>query len=244
MATERSYWLRLYTDIYRNIKLRSLSEGEQLVYLWLLCLHKEGMLVGREPADLGWLLRLPAARMERSMERLRDARLLNPDNSPVGWEERQYVSDNVSDRVMKHRMKRREDVSCNVTSPLHATPPEAETETETETEKKQNREETDSGSSIPSSPSDSGNGLSEQFVLRLCAILNGHKPPKDEKQRKANITCAGRFYQQILRGEMGPASTFLPVMWARAADAARTAQNPWSAFTGYMKTAKASNDNA
>lgn len=147
-------WLRLYTDLPDCIKLRRLSEGDQLCYVWCLCLHKECRLVGVAVKDLAWRLRLDPDDAAARLLRLQEARLLGEDLAPVGWSDRQYASDNSTGRVRKLRAKRRvvqretapkQDAEtppkrpCNgdVTPRAGAPSQETETETETDTEKKQ-----------------------------------------------------------------------------------------------------------
>lgn len=120
-------WFRCYCDLYRNRKLRNVSETFQLRYMWFLALHKEGKLVGAPISDIAWELRLTEQEVSDSLSALIEARLLLSDRTPKGWGDRQYVSDNSTGRVKKHReVKRFRNVS--------ETPSETETETETETE--------------------------------------------------------------------------------------------------------------
>ena len=123
-------WLRLYCDLPDNLKLRRLSESDQLLYIWLLCLHKRGQLAGATVHDIQWRLRLNGG-CQDAIQRLKDANLLLDDLTPKGWHERQFVSDSSTERVQRYRMKRYRNVT--------ETP--SETETETDTEKNKTRGE-------------------------------------------------------------------------------------------------------
>lgn len=105
-------WFRCYCDLYRNRKLRNVSETFQLRYLWFLALHKEGKLVGAAVSDIAWELRIPEDEVEAALDALIDAKLLLSDRTPKGWSDRQYNSDVSTERVRKHRgVKRFSNVS-------------------------------------------------------------------------------------------------------------------------------------
>lgn len=110
-------WFRLYTDWYRNRKVRGLRPEDQLLFLDLMCLHREGHLVGSSVEDLVWHLRKPTLEVESGVKRLQEAKLLLEDLEPKGWDERQFESDVSTERVRKHRRnmrrKRRGNVSGN-----------------------------------------------------------------------------------------------------------------------------------
>jgi hypothetical protein len=132
-ACPNGLWLRLYTDLPRNRKMRMLAVADQLLFVWLLCLHKEGRLVGADMKALAFELHLDMRELHGGIRRLRNAGLLLKDNAPKGWGERQFVSDSSTQRSRKHREKVAATATqqpCNVAR----TVPETETETETETE--------------------------------------------------------------------------------------------------------------
>ena len=72
-------------------------------------------------------------------------------------------------------------------------------------------------------------------VIRLMSVLNGFSPPANQQQRAANMTCALKVISAIRQGKYGPSQEVFPRMWVRAADIARTTQNPWAAFMAYVK---------
>jgi len=131
-------WLRLYTDFYRNGKVRTLPEALQIRFVWLLCLHKEGRLVGRSMEQIAWDLRLTFSDITDTLAALITARLLMPDLTPVGWEDRQYQSDSSTSRVRKHRETLRERFG-NVTETVQSrVDTESDTDTESETDADKN----------------------------------------------------------------------------------------------------------
>jgi len=102
-----SLWFRLYTDLPNCVKLRKLTIQHQIGYIWCLCLHKENHLVGQDTQDIAWSLRMELADTIEMLDTLKSARLLGRDLTPVGWEERQFVSDGSTERVRKYRQKQR-----------------------------------------------------------------------------------------------------------------------------------------
>lgn len=100
---ENGGWLRLYTDISENPKLRRLSESTQLFFVWCLCLHKRGWLVGKTDGEIAFALRLKPAVTVKRLNELKEANLLLSDNTPKGWSECQFASDSSKERVRAHR---------------------------------------------------------------------------------------------------------------------------------------------
>jgi len=122
-------WLRLYTDLYRNGKVRILPESLQIRFVWILCLHKEGKLVGRDLEQIAWDLRCDADETRKFLKDLQDADLLLPDFTPKGWQDRQYQSDTSTERVRKHRAKEMERFG-NVTETVQSRVEKSREETE------------------------------------------------------------------------------------------------------------------
>ncbi len=135
-----SHWFRFYSEVLNDHKVQALDPTLFKGWVNILCLaneqdHDRGSL---PPIDeIGFKLRLS----QHSAKELVDALVLqglldiNPDKSitPHNWKGRQYKSDRSTERVRKHRERKR-NVSCNELRNVSVTPPESETETETETE--------------------------------------------------------------------------------------------------------------
>ncbi|WP_316219320.1 hypothetical protein [Bradyrhizobium sp. SZCCHNR2026] len=177
-----SRWFRMYDDVINDPKVMRLPEAVRWQWVALLCCaSKNG---GRLPPadDLAFLLRLDLERLASVLETLQAAGLLDQDEegiAPHNWNGRQFASDSSSDRVKRHREKKRNAASnvagndsgnvagngeCNVTSAVTVTPPEAETDTETDIAV---ADEPRTGSLIGKAASD----LAEQLL-----IIAGHDP--------------------------------------------------------------------
>lgn len=145
MANEA--WLRLYTDLPDNGKLRALTDAQQLLFVWYLCVFRRGLI--KKTTDLktlAWILRLPERKLGKDIGVLKASNLILEDGTPKGWYERQYVSDTSTDRVREYRDKKREEEAKKKRS-RNVTPATSETatvttpeQTEAETE---HREQTD-----------------------------------------------------------------------------------------------------
>ena len=116
-----SEWVRVYTEIVDNPKLRCLPETLQLMFLWCLCLHKRGRLAGKSPREIGYSLRLRTALVEERLKALQKANLLLTDYTPKGWSEYQYASDSSTPRVQKYRKEHRNEVTRNTGETLQET---------------------------------------------------------------------------------------------------------------------------
>jgi len=112
MNTHNGGWFRMYTDFYRNPKLRKLDTETQLLFVWLCCLHKEAKVRDKSLAAIAWMLHYEGniSRFTEMLKSLIDAELLLNDYTPIGWDERQYKSDSSTERVRKHRAIK----GCNV----------------------------------------------------------------------------------------------------------------------------------
>lgn len=97
-------WFRVYTDIPDNFKLRRLEADEQLFFFWYLALYKRGD-ASTKPEDLSFHLRILQEDAARLMRTMLEARLVLADGTPKGWDEWQFVSDDVTLRTRKHREK-------------------------------------------------------------------------------------------------------------------------------------------
>lgn len=128
----------MYTDAVDNPKLKLLAFEDRWHYVAFCCLKRTGLLDKPDNPNLERLIAVKLGVQLRELDeikrRLMDVDLLADDFSPVNWEERQYVSDNSTERVRKHRAnkaKRGTKREGNVS----VTPPETDTESDTEEEK-------------------------------------------------------------------------------------------------------------
>lgn len=126
-------WFRLYTEIIDDPKLYDLTDNEFRGFIYLLCLACEQGYDGVIPLVTGIVSRRTRIRMNRLRTLLDKLKTLNiiTENGDgiefIHWKYRQFKSDDISERVKKHReMKRYRNVTCND----FETPPETETETE------------------------------------------------------------------------------------------------------------------
>jgi hypothetical protein len=125
----RTYWLRLYTEILHDPKIRGLSADEFRGWIFTLLIAKEhdqnGMLPDEETIIFALRVQL------RSWHRLRGVllrrglldRLQTTEGERFkihGWEARQYKSDTSADRMKRYR-ERQNAVTCDVTPTVTVT---------------------------------------------------------------------------------------------------------------------------
>ena len=122
-------WFRYYVGTLECRKIQDLPPTLFKAWVNILCLARlaDGRLTS--VVDISFRLRCSVKQAQSWVDALVERLLLDPQNDgtsfiPHDWGEHQYSSDNVSERVRKHRMKRFRNVS--------ETPPETETETEAE----------------------------------------------------------------------------------------------------------------
>lgn len=129
-----SHWWRAYDEAVDDPKLQMLPDRLFRAWFNLCCITSAngGTL---PPADvIAFKLRITASKVERLIEELRAAVLIDTDESgsrPHNWNGRQFKSDvtdpTAPDRMRRHRNKKR---NGTVTSTVTVTHPETDTETE------------------------------------------------------------------------------------------------------------------
>jgi hypothetical protein len=122
-----SRWFRFYDAVADDPKVQRLSAVLFRTWINVLCIASRNAGRLPKPADMAFTLRLSEKETALALAGLVSAGLIDKDENgfyPHNWNARQFKSDNVAERVRKHREKRR----CNVTG---NTP-----ETETEADKK------------------------------------------------------------------------------------------------------------
>lgn len=171
-------WFRLYEDVLNDPKLQKLPAEtfRGLINIWCIASANNGRLPPM--GNLGFLLRMSDADACQLIVDLDKAGLLDTHEDytcPHNWDGRQFKSDHVSERVKRHRERRRGvagDDGRNDDETLHETP------LDTDTEQKQSRAETERESNarahtIPSDwkPKDAGTDPAEvrRFVTYYAA---------------------------------------------------------------------------
>src|SRR5690242_13618173 len=102
-------WLRLYSDVLDDPKVQRLPAPLFKCWINLLCLASEGDKRGELPSlpDIAFRLRMGEDETRDALNQLIAAGLIDvPDAEtfrPHNWNGRQFVSDNVTERVRKHR---------------------------------------------------------------------------------------------------------------------------------------------
>jgi hypothetical protein len=163
MSTDRMPWLRLYTEIIDDEKIRLLAFEDRWHYIALLCCKRAGMLdAGDTPSMLcrkvAVKLGLQLRELEAMAERLAEVGLIESATfQPLGWEDRQFKSDtDASARDRKRRQREREknqtptnNVTESRVTVTNVTRTDTDTDTDTEAEKKQASREISTSTATP-----------------------------------------------------------------------------------------------
>ena len=135
-------WFRLYNDIVDNHKIRMLAFEDRWHFIAIMACHSQELGGGDEffERSLAIKLGVQVRELEEIQRRLMDVNLIDANWIPIGWDDRQFLSDNSKARVKKYREKQRLSKSvtgvkrdCNVTVTVQ------DTDTDTDTEQKQNK---------------------------------------------------------------------------------------------------------
>lgn len=136
-------WFRFYNEVLNDPKCQRLAPALFKHWVNLLCLANQEPTRGTLPAipDIAFALRLTEPKVQKILSDLTEAGLLDPVDDETlqmhGWSSRQRVSDDVAQRVSKHRERNDPEPlpkqKSNVTDTLpHARATEADTDTDTE----------------------------------------------------------------------------------------------------------------
>lgn len=145
-------WFRFYSEALDDPKVQRLPGDLFKAWVNLLCLANDGTPRGTLPSieDIGFRLRLTPAKTRAIVDDLVSRGLIDADGEtlqPHNWSDRQAKSDNVAERVQKHRAKQQEAVTRNVTYPPDVTT-QKKTRVDTETEIEEEGDKTN-GSALP-----------------------------------------------------------------------------------------------
>lgn len=148
-------WFRFYSEVVDDPKVQKLPAKQFRLWVNLLCIAAQND--GEIPSldDLSFRVRAPLPELKQAMDDLTERGLFHVEDNgtyaPHNWNERQYKSDNVTERVRKHReqVKRSRNVSGNNIE----TPSDTDTDTDTEKQEHTAPEGADFSLSSPSAVS-------------------------------------------------------------------------------------------
>ncbi len=140
-------WLRLWTDITNDPKIRRIPPAQRWAWIAILVLSKKspipGMLLVSEGvpvtvADIADEARISEQEAEQAIQSFLEQNMLTAENGVyivLHWKLRQFESDSSTERVRRLRQKRGKNVNVTETFQdsfidVSETPPETETETE------------------------------------------------------------------------------------------------------------------
>lgn len=135
-STRPRQWLRLYSEIVDDDKLRLLAFEDRWHYVAILCCKAKGIIDagdGLLTRRLAVRLGLSSRELEEVARRLEEVGLIDAKSfQPLAWDRRQFLSD--TDPTNAARQKRHRDMTKERGALRNAKVTGAETETETETE--------------------------------------------------------------------------------------------------------------
>lgn len=169
-----------------DAKLKLLAFEDRWHYVAILCCKTQGLLDSTKPelldrsvaAKLGVGLR-EAAEIQR---RLVEVDLIDAQWQPLGWDRRQFRSDNVTERVRRHRASKSGD------APPSALPPK-DTDTDTDTEGKRSvKQERNVSETLQLHPT-----LPVEAWQEWLAYRRERRFPTSDRALKAQLKLLARF---------------------------------------------------
>lgn len=118
-------WLRLYSEFSTDAKVQMMSEPDQRRLIMLLCLRCNGDVTLQDD-EVTFLLRISNDEWANTKALFVKKGFINDDNELLNWDKRQFTSNSSTERVARHREKKKQQ--CNVT----VMPPDTDTDTDTD----------------------------------------------------------------------------------------------------------------
>jgi hypothetical protein len=135
----------MYNEIVDNYKVKLLPPDDRWYFVAILSCKSQGVL-DCDPELLEEVLQVKLGVTKDQLKAIQSSllrvKLIDEKYQPIGWDERQFVSDNSSVRSRKLREKskvKQDATTLQRCKNVSATPPDTETETESESEQKQNK---------------------------------------------------------------------------------------------------------
>ena len=143
-------WLRLYSDIVDNEKIRLLAFEDRWHYIAILSLKRQGILDSNPSLihrKIAVKLGLQLSEVDEVKRRLYEVELIDENFQPVGWESKQFTNDSSKERTRKYRenLRKKECDGVVTSQESHSdiTVTAQDTDTDTDTDVEEERHETD-----------------------------------------------------------------------------------------------------
>lgn len=108
-------WFRMYHEFAVDPKVQMLSEVDQRRFVMLLCLKCCNEDETLHVTEIAFQLRISEEELLKTKAILMQKNLIDDDFMPVNWDKRQYTSDSSSERVRRHREKKKNECNTNET---------------------------------------------------------------------------------------------------------------------------------
>lgn len=108
-------WFRLYSEFAHDPKIQMMPEAMQRRYIMLLCMRCSETLVTLHETEIAFQMRLSDDELAKTKELFLSKGFIDDDWNLTNWEKRQYVSDSSTERVRKHRDKKKDEVKQDET---------------------------------------------------------------------------------------------------------------------------------
>lgn len=249
MSTKSLPWLRLYTEMVDDEKLRLLAFEDRWHYVALLCLKGSGLLDDSCSADLkqrrvAVKLGLSVREVEEVARRLAEVELIDRETlQPLGWEGRQFPSDKSTDRVKAFRERQKQQAETvgetdETGVKRFSNGLEEDTDTDTEVEKDKTNTPPADASDVKSRPITAkglkAKGVDPQHAADFLAVRKAQRAPLtatalegiEREAAKARLTLAQAIQIAAERGWRGFKAEWLQRDPDRAPPAPRINQTP------------------
>lgn len=100
-------WFRLYSEFSHDPKIQMMPEAMQRRYIMLLCLRCSETLETLQESEIAFQMRLSDDELAKTKELFLSKGFIDDDWNLTNWEKRQYASDSSTERVRRHRDKKK-----------------------------------------------------------------------------------------------------------------------------------------
>ena len=108
-------WFRMYTEFSTDPKVQMLSEVMQRRLVMVFCMRASNSLVTLHETEIAFQLRISDDELKETKRSFVSKGFIDESWNVLNWDKRQFRSDSSTERVSRHREKKRKESNGDVT---------------------------------------------------------------------------------------------------------------------------------
>jgi len=108
-------WFRLYSEFSHDAKVQTMSESMQRRYIMIMCLRCSNDIVTLHETEIAFYLRITNEELAETKKLFIAKKFIDDEWNLINWDKRQFNSDSSTERVTRHREKKKRKCNGDVT---------------------------------------------------------------------------------------------------------------------------------